>query len=285
MKCQPLNFKGTEGVVGLSRWFEKMESVFHISGCVIDNQVKFATCTLLGASLTSWNGHVRTLGEIKKLKIELWNLKVKGNDVGGYTQRFQELALMCTKFLSDETEKVDKYISVLPDNIHGNVMSARPKTLDDAIELANDLMDQKLHTYAKRQAENKRKLDNNNQAQQQLLKKRNVVQAYVIGSGEKKPCGGSKPLCPKCNYHHDGECAPKCTNYKKVSHLTKDCWHPINGNNQRTITCYECGNQGYYMSDCPVLKNQGTEARGMVYALEGGETNQDINNMEDDINA
>ncbi|GJT22994.1 putative reverse transcriptase domain-containing protein [Tanacetum coccineum] len=67
-------------------------------------------------------------------------------DVGSssYTQRFQELALMCTKFLADETEKIDKYISGLPDNIHGNVMSARPKTLDDAIELANDLMDQKL---------------------------------------------------------------------------------------------------------------------------------------------
>ncbi|GKE53306.1 reverse transcriptase domain-containing protein [Tanacetum coccineum] len=261
MKCQPLNFKGTEGVVGLSQWFEKMESVFHISGCAVENQVKFATCTLLGAALTWWNGHVRTLGhdaayamtweilkkkltnkycpkgEIKKLEIELWNLKVKGNDVGGYTQRFQELALMCTKFLSDETEKVDKYISGLPDNIHGN-------------------------------------------AQQQLLKKQNVVQAYDVGTGEKKPYGGSKPLCPKCNYHHDGECAPKCTNCKKVGHLTKECWHPINA-----ITCYECENQGHYRSDCPVLKNQGTEARGMVYALGGGETDQDINNMKDDINA
>nr|GFC02081.1 hypothetical protein [Tanacetum cinerariifolium] len=101
--------------------------------------------------------------------------------------------------------QVDKYISGLPDNIHGNFMSARPKTLDDAIELANDLIDQKLRTYAERQAENKRKLDNNNQAQQQLLKKQNVVQAYDVGTREKKPYGGSKPLCPKCNYHHDGE--------------------------------------------------------------------------------
>ncbi|GJS63253.1 putative reverse transcriptase domain-containing protein [Tanacetum coccineum] len=141
MKCQPLNFKGTEGIVGLSQWFKKMESVFHISGCAVKNKVKFATCSLLGAALTWWNGYVRTLGhdaayavtrgtlkkkltdkyypkgEIKKLEIELWNLKV------------------------------DKYIGGLPDNIHGNVMSARPKTLDDAIELANDLMDQKLRTY------------------------------------------------------------------------------------------------------------------------------------------
>ncbi|GJU16327.1 putative reverse transcriptase domain-containing protein [Tanacetum coccineum] len=46
MKCQPLNFKGTEGVVGLTRWIENMESVFNISGCAIENQVKFATCTL-----------------------------------------------------------------------------------------------------------------------------------------------------------------------------------------------------------------------------------------------
>ncbi|GJY12955.1 putative reverse transcriptase domain-containing protein [Tanacetum coccineum] len=121
VKCQPLNFKGTEGVVGLNQWLKKMESVFHISGCAVENQVKFATCTLLGAALTWWNGHVRTLGhdaayamtwgtfkkklsdkycpngEIKKLKIKLWNLKVKGNDVAAYTQRFQELALMCTK--------------------------------------------------------------------------------------------------------------------------------------------------------------------------------------------
>nr|GFA64620.1 hypothetical protein [Tanacetum cinerariifolium] len=104
-----------------------------------------------------------------------------------------------------------------------------------------------------RQAENKRKLDNNNQAQQQLLKKQNVVQAYDVGTGEKKPYKGSKPLCPKYNYHHDGECVPK--------------------------------NQGHYMSDCTVLKNQGTEARGRVYALGGGETNQDLDNAGDDINA
>ncbi|GKC31870.1 hypothetical protein Tco_1039164 [Tanacetum coccineum] len=76
-------------------------------------------------------------GEIKKLEIELWNLK----------------------FIAIETKKVDKYIIGLPDNIYGNVKSARPKTLDEAIELANDLMDQKLHTYAERQSDNKRKAD------------------------------------------------------------------------------------------------------------------------------
>ncbi|GJV48981.1 putative reverse transcriptase domain-containing protein [Tanacetum coccineum] len=212
MECQPLNFKGTEGIVGLSQWIKKMESVFHISGCVVENQVKFATCTLLGAALTWWNGHVRTVGhdaayamtwgtlkkkltdkycpndEIKKLEIELWNLKVRGNDVTAYTQRFQELALMCTKFLVDETAKIDKYIGGLPDNIHENVMSARPKTLDFAIELANDLMDQKLRTYTERQNDNKRKADDSsrNHHQQQHHKKQNVARAYTVGPGEKE---------------------------------------------------------------------------------------------------
>ncbi|GKB13522.1 hypothetical protein Tco_0847445 [Tanacetum coccineum] len=79
MKCQPLNFKGTKGVVGLSQWLEKMESVFHISSYAINNQVKFATCTL---KLT--DKYYRK-GEIKKLEIELWNLRVRGNDVAAYT--------------------------------------------------------------------------------------------------------------------------------------------------------------------------------------------------------
>ncbi|GJX11480.1 retrotransposon gag domain, retroviral aspartyl protease [Tanacetum coccineum] len=133
MKCQPLTFKGTEGVVN------------------------FATCTLLGAALTWWNGQIRTLGpdaysmtwevlkkkmmdkyclqgKIKKLEIELWNLK----------------------FVANKIEKIDKYISRLPDNIYGSVKSSRPKTLDETIELANDFMDQKLHTYAKRQIRDNR---------------------------------------------------------------------------------------------------------------------------------
>nr|GEY17527.1 reverse transcriptase domain-containing protein [Tanacetum cinerariifolium] len=80
----------------------------------------------------------------EKLEIELWNLKVRDNNIPVYTNRFQELALICTKFVSNETKKVDKYISRLPDNIYGNVKSSKPKTLDETIELANDLTDQKL---------------------------------------------------------------------------------------------------------------------------------------------
>nr|GFD19895.1 hypothetical protein [Tanacetum cinerariifolium] len=62
MKCHPLNFKGIEGAVGLTCWIKKMESVFNISGCAVENKVKFATCTLLDATLTWWNSQIRTLG-------------------------------------------------------------------------------------------------------------------------------------------------------------------------------------------------------------------------------
>ncbi|GJY03323.1 hypothetical protein Tco_0369263 [Tanacetum coccineum] len=61
MKCQPLFFKGTEGVVSLTQWFERMETVFRISNCTVENQVKFATCTLMGTALTWWNSHARTV--------------------------------------------------------------------------------------------------------------------------------------------------------------------------------------------------------------------------------
>nr|GFB02200.1 putative reverse transcriptase domain-containing protein [Tanacetum cinerariifolium] len=72
-------------------------------------------------------------GEHKKLEIELWNLKVKGNDVPTYTNCFQELTLICTEFVANENEKIDKYISGLSDNIYGNVMSSKPRTLDETI--------------------------------------------------------------------------------------------------------------------------------------------------------
>ncbi|GJU38059.1 reverse transcriptase domain-containing protein [Tanacetum coccineum] len=180
LKCQPLNFKGTEGVVGLTQWFENLESVFHISNYTVACQIKFATCTLQGNALTWWNSHVRTVGhdvayampwktlkkmmtdkycprgEIKKLEIKLWNLKVKGTDVLSYNQRFQELALMCGRMFLEESDEVEKYVGGLPDMIHVSVMASKPKTMQDAIEFATELMDQKICTFAERQAENKK---------------------------------------------------------------------------------------------------------------------------------
>ncbi|GJR51528.1 hypothetical protein Tco_1402049 [Tanacetum coccineum] len=62
LKCEPLNFKGTEGVVGLTQWFKRIETIFQIRNCAVENQVKFATCTLHGIALTWWNTHVKIVG-------------------------------------------------------------------------------------------------------------------------------------------------------------------------------------------------------------------------------
>ncbi|GKC04387.1 hypothetical protein Tco_0995997 [Tanacetum coccineum] len=89
-------------------------------------------------------------GKIKKPKTELWNLKVKGTDVLSYNQHFQELALMCSRMFPKESDEVEKYVGGLPDMIQGSVMAFKPKTMQEAIEIANDLMNQKIHTFTER---------------------------------------------------------------------------------------------------------------------------------------
>ncbi|GKB90915.1 putative reverse transcriptase domain-containing protein [Tanacetum coccineum] len=202
------------------------------SNCTTANQVKFATCTLHGNALTWWNSHVKTVthevaygmawkvlkkmmtnkyrpgGEIKKLEIELWNRKVKGTDVLSYNQHFQELALMCDKMFPEESDEVEKYVGGLPDMIHGSVMASKPKTMQDAIEFATELMDQKTRTLAERQTENKRKFQDtlrNNQNQQQPFKRHNVARAYTARPREKKPTVEANLLLPTTNRKSKGQ--------------------------------------------------------------------------------
>ncbi|GKA49741.1 putative reverse transcriptase domain-containing protein [Tanacetum coccineum] len=288
---QTIGLKGTKGVVGLTRWFEKIEFVFSISNCPTASQVKFATWTLQDDALTWWNAHVKTTtteaahamtwaalkkmmtdkycprGEIKKIETEMWNLKVKGTDVVAYSRRFQQLALMCSRMFPEEVDKIEKYIVI-----------ARYETWQ---------------CYHERQAERKRKNDDlskNNQNQQN--KRQNTGQAYTAGNSGRKSYAGSKPLCSKCNYNHEGPCPPRCNNCKRVGHLTQDCRsRPANANNnnnnnnnrnnnnnnrnnnnnnnrnnnnnnrnnnnnnQQGNGCFECGAQGHFKRNCPRLRN------------------------------
>nr|GEV84955.1 hypothetical protein [Tanacetum cinerariifolium] len=198
--------------------------------------------------------------EIKKHKFELWNLKVKGTDVIGYNQRFQELALLCVRMFPKESDKIERYIGGFPDMIHRSVVASKPKIMQEAIKMATELMDKKISTFAERLTVNKK--------------------------------SKMKTTTTLSNNLSRSKCTVKCVNYKRVGYLTRDCRSPAATNNHRNPTCYECGNHEHYRSYWPELKNQdhgnqagGTRAHGMVHALEGGETNQDLNDIEDTINA
>nr|GFB73645.1 transposon Ty3-G Gag-Pol polyprotein [Tanacetum cinerariifolium] len=112
--------------------------------------------------------------------------------------------------------------------------------------------------------------------------------------GEKKQYGGSRPLCAKCNYHHDGPCDPKCRNCNKIGHSACDCRsasNTNNANNQRGTGsgqksgCYECGVQGHFKRECPKLKNNNNHgnqsgrnnALARVYAVGHTGTEPDAN--------
>nr|GEZ38068.1 hypothetical protein [Tanacetum cinerariifolium] len=169
-------------------------------------------------------------------ELEQDNMRLRGTlDV--VSQRVSRL--QCRKL------RVERFIRGLPNNIQRNVIAAQPTRLQDAIRVANNLMDKKLKGYA-RNAKNKRRFDNNprdNRAQQPAFKRQkvrgqNLARAYTTGSNERKG------------------------NYKRVGHMTKDCTASVAPNTQRTpignqpgIVCYECEKQRYFRKDCLKLRN------------------------------
>nr|GEV00211.1 putative reverse transcriptase domain-containing protein [Tanacetum cinerariifolium] len=202
LKCQPLHFKGTEGVASLSQWLERMESVFHISNCEVENHVKFATCTLHFVALTWWNTHVKTVGHDAAYG--------KGYNGG------------------------------LPDMIHGSVVASKPKRMQEAVEIATELMDKKICTFAERKTASKRKFENtskstqNQQQQQQPNKRQNTGQVYTAASGEKKQYGDLNPFA--------------------LNAIITMTVHRGIGSGQKPI-CYKCRVQGHFKRECPKLKN------------------------------
>nr|GEW88754.1 reverse transcriptase domain-containing protein [Tanacetum cinerariifolium] len=225
LSCGPLMFKGTEGVIGLTQWFERTESVFNISNYTMENQTLKQMITVKYCPR----------GEVKKLEVELWNLNVKGTDITSYTLYFKGLALLCGRTFLEESDDIERY---------------------KAIEFANEQMDQKLIGIVNLQAENKRKFDNttmSQQNQQPFKRNNNVAWAYAAGSGENKPYRGTKPLSRDCR----SRAANTNNNNNNNNHNNRRATTAYQG----VPTCFECGAQGHYKNNCSRLgnRNQGNQ--------------------------
>ncbi|GJZ45116.1 putative reverse transcriptase domain-containing protein [Tanacetum coccineum] len=211
MNGKPHSFKGTEGVVGLKRWFEKMEQVFEICKCAEDDKVKFAMCTFEGRALTWWNGNVQTLGLANAKQISWSNVKAMmtteycpATEIQRIEQELWTLTL----------KKIEKYIRGFPERIKGNITSSKPVTLHEAINMARELVKQSVQGRAARIGEsNKRKWEDNqvntnnnnhnnnnnnnrnrkNNYHQQQNRRQETARAYVAAQAEGRGYVGNLP--------------------------------------------------------------------------------------------
>nr|GEV76681.1 reverse transcriptase domain-containing protein [Tanacetum cinerariifolium] len=228
MSCQPFNFKGTEGAVGLIHWFERFESVFFHSSCTEDCKVKFAT----------------------------------GNDLKTYIRRFQELATLCHTMLLNSEKLMDVFIGGLPQSIEGNVTTSKPHTLEEAINITQRLMDQVLNhnsvqgindrkqkfkdrrnTTTNNNYPNDRDNDNhsnnrnnnnrNNNHHHQQNRRQETFRAYTDTPAENSGYIRNLPLCKRCTLHHTGPCTVQCQTCNKMGHQTRNCINkrPATGRN------------------------------------------------------
>ncbi|GJW98089.1 putative ribonuclease H-like domain-containing protein [Tanacetum coccineum] len=263
---EALKLQNTEGVVKLTQWFERMETVFRISNCSVENQIKFSTCTLLAGALTWWNSHVMTVGhdvayamtwtdlkkkmmtkyyprnEMKKLEAELWNLKVK------------------------ESDKIERYVGGLPDMIHSSVVALKPKTMQEAIEMATELMDKKISTFAERQAEKKRKLEDTS--------KQNPITNNSLLKGKMWQRHTLQDLVIRNRTEELNLCVPSTITTMTVHVLQ-------NATSGTELATWPVIVEGHFKRECPKLKNnnnRGNQVRNArapakVYAVGQAGTN------------
>ncbi|GKA12449.1 putative reverse transcriptase domain-containing protein [Tanacetum coccineum] len=275
MKCGPTQFHGKEGAIELCRWFEKMESTFGISECAERSKVKFAAATLQGRALTWWNTQVATLGlaeangkswddmkkmmleefcpeeEISRMEDELRNLRLRDHDIAAYTNRFNELVLLCPEVVPSTKKKISQYIKGLPSYIQGGNQGNNQGNRNNN---RGDYRDNRHHNQ------------NNN-------RRNGGARAMTQAQGENVNQGGHAPKCNRCNMFHFGNCPGKCNKCGKRGHIARDCRGKgvATGANAEPIrVCFKCGDPNHLANSelCPERKKQGgRNASGHVYAV------------------
>ena len=202
---------------------------------------------------------------------EFWNLTMKGSDLTNYSNRFNDLAVLCPGMVDPEYKMVEKFILGLAPEIQGMVVASRPTTFLSAKTIAQRLLDHVVLpvSVVKRSeppqgGDNKRKRGDKRRGnpRQDFQKKPQTVTVFAATvpttPAPPKAYTGNLPLCNKCNFHHIGECR-ECTICKRRGHTAPYCRvqtqapRPVN-NLGASRTCYECGGTGHFKKDCPKLR-------------------------------
>ncbi|GKC01889.1 reverse transcriptase domain-containing protein, partial [Tanacetum coccineum] len=268
-----------------------VRKLFSRSNCTEDCKVKFSTSTLTEEALSWWNSFAQPIGieesykitwvefkkllikkycprtEVQKMEDEFYHLTVKGNDLKTYVRRFQELATLYPIMVPDSEKMMEVFIGGLPRSIEGNVTASKPQTLEEAINIAQRLMDQVTkYTPVQVSSDHKRR-------------RQETFRAYAATATENNGYTGNCPLCKKCTLHHIGPCTVKCNTCNKVGHLTKNCRNkgPATGSNLLlvTVTCHACGEKGHYANQC--RKTTKNNAQGRAYMLRDRNAHHDLN--------
>nr|GFC27607.1 hypothetical protein [Tanacetum cinerariifolium] len=196
---------------------------------------------------------------------------------------------MCPELVPTERKKIKKYVRGFPERIKGNITSSKPTTLHDAINMARELVEQAIQGRATRIGEsNRRKWEDhqrntnnnnpnnnnrnrNNNYNQHQNRRQETVRAYAAALAEGRGYVGNLPKCNRCNFHHNGQCPPKCPKCQRTSHREKDCRFRVQGAGVtplQDMTCYGCGEKGHFKDKCPKGRNQQNEgARGRAYVV------------------
>nr|GEY51725.1 reverse transcriptase domain-containing protein [Tanacetum cinerariifolium] len=272
ISCQPFYFNGTEGVVGLIRWFERTESWNAYSQTIGIEQANRITLTELKRLLTN-KYCPRT--KIKKIEDEFYNLSVKGNDLKTYVRRFQELVVLCPNMVPNNEKLMEVFIGGLPRNIEGNVTTSKPQTLEEAINIAQRLMDQVTkHNSIQGIDDHKRKLED----KRNISRNNNYRNNYQnIHNNRTNDFRQQQNRRPKTFRSYAATPTENC-GYTGNRHLTKNCRNkgPATGSNLQPVSviCHACGEKGHYQSQC---SKTNINSNGRIYLLRDKNAHQDPN--------
>ncbi|GJY03205.1 putative reverse transcriptase domain-containing protein [Tanacetum coccineum] len=253
LACNPKEYDGKGGVVVLTRWIEKMESVHDMSGCSVDQKVKYIAGTFVGKALTCH--------EMQKLESELWNHAMVGAGHATYTDRFHELARLVPHLVTPESRMIERYVYGLAPQIRGMVAATEPKTIQKAVQISGALTDEAVRNGSIKKVEKRGSVgepskDRSGRDDNKRTRTVNAFATTVNPVGRENT--GTWPKCTICNsFHAPGGLCRICYNCNRPGHLARDCRsvprnvNPVNARNPTVRACYECGSTDHVRPACP----------------------------------